>query len=417
MGEKVIEKFLRYVKIDTQSQDGVDATPSTQKQFDLANLLVKELNVIGAKDIVLDEHCYLFATIPSNLPESHPAFGKVPTIGLLAHLDTSPDVSGANVNPQIIENYQGGDIVLPNYENAIIRECENPNLARCIGHTLITTDGTTLLGADDKAGIAAIMAMAEHLIKNPEILHGDIRIGFTPDEEIGLGTKCFDLKKFGAKYAYTVDGDFPGELNKETFSANGATITAYGRDIHPGSAYNIMINSVRIIADIIDMLPREMSPERTEKYQPFIHPHSVEGGIGKSTLRMLMRDFKTSGLELQKTILENIVEVARAKYPKAKIELEIKEQYRNMADYLGGHEVVTECMWDAAVRAGVEPVWEPIRGGTDGSRLTEMGLPTPNFYAGGQNFHSRTEWISANALQQVVDTLIKLPEVWVDKSK
>lgn len=415
MTEKVIDKFLRYVKIDTQSQEDSDTTPSTKKQFDLAHILEKELAAIGAKNISLDEHCYLFAEIPSNLPTSHPAYGKVPAIGLLAHMDTSPDVSGANVNPQFHENYQGGDIEIG--EGIVIRASENPNLAKCIGHTIITTDGKTLLGADDKAGVASIMGMAEYLINNPQILHGDIKIGFTPDEEIGLGTKCFDLKRFGAKYAYTVDGDFPGELNKETFSANAAIITVLGRDIHPGSAKDIMINSVRIIADIIDMLPRGMAPETTCGYEPFIHPHTVEGSIGKSVLKMLMRDFDTKGLDVQKTILEDIVRVARVKYPKADIKLEIKEQYRNMADYMAGHEIVADCMWAAAEKAGITPEWKPIRGGTDGSKLTEMGLPTPNFYAGGQNFHSRSEWISAQALEQVVNTLIKLPEVWVEKSK
>jgi tripeptide aminopeptidase len=417
MSENVLEKFLRYVKIDTQSQDGTGVTPSTKKQFDLGNLLLDELKKLGLKDAELDEHCYLFATLPSNLTPNDPAYGKVPTIGLLAHMDTSPDVSGANVKPQIIENYQGGDIVLPGDTSVVIREDENPKLKLSIGHRIVTTDGTTLLGADDKAGVAAIMSAVEYLINHPEIKHGDIRVGFTPDEEIGMGTACFDLKKFGAKYAYTIDGEYPGELNKETFSANGATITVYGRDIHPGSAKDIMINSLRIMADIVEMLPKNMAPETTEKYEPFIHPHTMEGSIGKSTLRMLMRDFNTPGLEVQREILENIVALARVKYPKAKIELEIKNQYRNMKDYFAGHEIVADCMFEAAVRAGVEPYWEPIRGGTDGSRLTEMGLPTPNFYAGGQNFHSRTEWLSVNALETTVNTLIKLAEVWVDKSK
>lgn len=417
MSEKVLDKFLRYVKIDTQSKDGESTTPSTLKQFDLAKLLENELMQLGVKDISLDEHCYLFATIPSNIPQNNPAFGKVPAIGLLAHLDTSPDVTGANVKPQIIEKYQGGDIVLPADNSIVITEAENPKLALCKGHTLVTTDGTTLLGADDKAGVAAIMALTQYLSEHPEIIHGDIKIGFTPDEEIGQGTIFFDIKKFGAKYAYTIDGEFPGELNKETFSANGATITVYGRDIHPGSAKNIMINSVRIISEIVGMLPKDMSPETTEKYEPFIHPHTIEGGIGKSTLRMLMRDHNTKGLDKQQTILEEIVAKTQAKYPKAKIELEIKNQYRNMADYLGGHEVVTDNMFEAAERAGANPFWEPIRGGTDGSRLTEMGLPCPNIYGGAQNFHSKTEWLSVNAMELTVKTLIELVQIWVEKSK
>ena len=417
MTEKVLDKFLRYVKIDTQSQEDQEPTPSTSKQFNLGRLLEKELAQIGVQDIELDEHCYLFGTIPSNLPTDHPAYGKVPTIGLLAHMDTSPDVSGKDVKPQFVENYQGGDIVVSKELNVIIKESENPNLKKCIGHTIITSDGTTLLGADDKAGVASIMATAEYLINNPQILHGRIRIAFTPDEEIGQGTKFFDIKKFGADYAYTVDGDYPGEINKETFSANAAIITVYGRDIHPGSAKDIMVNSVRIIADIIDMLPKCMSPETTENYEPFIHPHTLEGTVGKSVLRMLMRDFETAGLAKQQQILENIVCLARTKYPNAKIDLEIKEQYRNMKDYMAGHDIVNECMWDACLKAGVTPEWKPIRGGTDGSRLTEMGLPTPNFYAGGQNFHSRQEWISAEALEIVFKTLIQLPGVWVEKYK
>lgn len=415
MQEKVLDKFLRYVKIDTQSQPGQTTTPSTMKQFDLARLLEKELKELGIKDVEVDEHCYLFATIPSNIPNSHPAYGKVPVIGLLAHLDTSPDVTGANVKPQIIENYQGGDIVLPADNSIVIREDENPKLALCKGHTLVTTDGTTLLGADDKAGVAAIMSLTEYLLANPEVLHGDIRIGFTPDEEIGLGTICFDLKKFGAKYAYTIDGEFPGELNKETFSADGATITAYGRDIHPGSAKDIMINAVRIISDIVGMLPREMSPERTEKREPFIHPHTIEGNIGKAVLRLILRDHNTKRLDVQREILEKIVAKAQEMYPKAKIELDIVNQYRNMADYLEGQEEVTDNMFEAAQRAGANPYWEPVRGGTDGSRLTEMGLPCPNIYGGAQNFHAKTEWVSVDAMELTVKTLIELSKIWVEK--
>lgn len=417
MSEKVLDKFLRYVKIDTKSDDSIDATPSTQKQFDLANLLVKELKEIGVADAHVDEYCYVYATIPANLKADHPAFGKVPTVALLAHVDTSPDVSGENVKPQIIENYQGGDIVLPGNTSIVIREDENPKLKLSYGHTIVTTDGTTLLGADDKAGIAAIMTMAEYLVNNPEVPHGDVRICFTPDEEIGMGTRKIDLNKLAAKYAYTVDGEYPGELNKETFSANGATITVYGRDIHPGSAKDIMVNSIRVMSDIIGMLPKYMAPETTEKYQPYIHPHHFEGSISKTTVRFLLRTFDTAYLAEQKKILEEIIKVAQIMHPKAKIELEVKEQYKNMGDYLDKDPLVTECMWDAAVRAGVEPFWEPIRGGTDGSRLTEMGLPCPNLYAGGQNFHSPNEWISINALEQTVKTLIELVQVWVDKSK
>ena len=417
MKQIALEKFLRYAKIDTQSDDSSTTTPSTHKQFDLANLLVNELKEMGIKDANLDEHCYIMATLPSNIPDSHPAFGKVPVVGFIAHVDTSPDTSGANVKPQIIESYQGGDIVLPGDTNVIIKESENPNLRKCIGHTIVTSDGTTLLGADDKAGVAAIMTAVEYLIKNPNIFHGDIRIGFTPDEEIGQGTKLFDLAKFNAKYAYTIDGELPGELNKETFSANSAIVTAEGRDIHPGSAKDIMVNSIRAIADIVARLPRDMAPETTAGYQPYIHPHSVDGSVTKSTLKMLFRDFDTKGLDTQKEILESIIKEVQPLNPKTKITLEIIEMYRNMKDKLNECPIVLECLWEAAERSGVKPYWEPIRGGTDGSRLTEMGLPTPNIYTGGQNYHSRNEWLSVDFMAKSVETIINLAQIWVEKSK
>lgn len=416
MKTAILDRFLRYVKIDTQSDDSSETTPSTAKQFDLGRLLVDELHQLGINNAEIDEHCYVMATIPSNIPPTHKAYNKVPVIGFIAHVDTSPDVSGANVKPNIIENYQGGDIILSGNTSVIITESENKNLLRSIGHTIITTDGTTLLGADDKSGVTAIMVLAEILTKDNSILHGDIKIGFTPDEEIGMGTKFFDIKKFGADYSYTIDGEYPGELNKETFSANAATINVFGRDIHPGSAKDIMINSIRVMADIIARMPKNMAPETTEKYEPYIHPHHFEGSISQSTLKILLRDFETEGLDKQKEILEKIIEEVQAMYPKAKIELEIKEQYRNMRDSLVKQPLVLDCMFEAAQRAGTNPFWEPIRGGTDGSRLTEMGLPTPNIFTGGQNFHSRTEWISIDALQKTVETMKNLVEIWVEKS-
>lgn len=416
MKEKVLQKFLRYVAIDTQSSDGSETSPSTMKQFDLGNLLVQELKEMGVKDAEIDEHCYVMATIPSNIPEDHPAYGKVPTIGFVAHIDTSPDVSGANVKPQIIENYQGGDIVLPGDNNIVIKESENPALKQCIGHTIVTTDGTTLLGADDKAGVAAIMQLAEELLKNNSILHGDIRIAFTPDEEIGQGTKHFNLQKFGCKYAYTIDGEMPGELNKETFSANSGLIKIKGRDIHPGSAKNIMVNAARVAAEIVARFPKDMAPETTEGYEPYIHPHSIEGSVGSATIKILFRDFKTSGLDEQTKIVQKIIDEVKEIYPKAEIELEVKEQYRNMYDTLLQHPEVLDNLWEAAIRSGVQPYWKPIRGGTDGSRLTEMGLPTPNIYNGGQNFHSKTEWLSVDALVTTVETLKNLVQIYVEKA-
>ena len=414
MKQTVLEKFLRYAKIDTQSQDETGTTPSTQKQFDLGNLLVEELKALGLDDVKIDDHCYVTATLKSNVPTDHPAYGKVPAIGFLAHVDTSPEVSGKDVKPQIIENYQGGDIKLPNGEITLKTE-ENPALEKCIGHTIITTDGTTLLGSDDKSGVAGIMTALEYWTKNPEAIHGDIRVSFTPDEEIGQGTKFFDLEGFNCEYAYTLDGEMPGELNKETFSANSAIVTVKGRDIHPGAAKDIMVNSIRVMADIIAMMPKLMAPETTEGYEPYIHPYILEGGVGKSTLKILFRDFITAGLDDQKKIMENIIEVARKMHPKAEINLEIIEMYRNMRDSLEEKPEGCDYLWEAAVASGVEPHWSPIRGGTDGSRLTEMGLPCPNIYTGGQNFHSKTEWMSADALVKAVETIINLGRIWVEK--
>lgn len=417
MNESVLDKLLRYVKIDTQSKEDSDTYPSTMKQFELARLLEKELRELGLSDVELDENCYVMATLKSNLKAEDPISDNVPAIGFIAHVDTSPEVTAENVKPQIIENYQGGDIILPGDPSVVIRQSENPGLEQCIGHTIVTTDGTTLLGSDDKSGVAAIMTMLQTLLNNPDLQHGDIRICFTPDEEVGQGTKYFDLKKFGAHYAYTIDGELPGELNKETFSANTAIVRAYGRDIHPGSAKNIMINSIRIVSDIIARLPKDMAPETTEGYEPYIHPYVMEGSVAKSTVKFLFRDFRTEGLDEQKILLEKIIAEVQELYPKAKIELEIIEMYRNMREVLEKHPEGLDYLWEAAIRSGVEPFWAPIRGGTDGSKLSAMGLPTPNIYTGGQNFHSRTEWVSVNFLEKTVETMVNLVQVWVEKSR
>lgn len=417
MTETALEKFIRYAKIDTQSDDKSTTYPSTKKQYDLLNLLVSELKDMGVEDVELDEFGYVMATIKSNLSTDHPAYGKVPTVGFIAHVDTSPDSPGANVKPQIIENYQGGDIVLPGDNSIVIRESETAGLDKCIGTTIVTSDGTTLLGADDKAGIASIMAAAQYLMTNNDILHGDIKIAFTPDEEIGKGTLHFDIKKFGADYAYTMDGELPGELNKETFSANSCIVTAHGRDIHPGMAKDIMVNSIRALADIVARTPKDMAPETTEGYEPYIHPYQFEGTVVKSTLKFLFRDFNTSGLDNQKEIMQKIIDEVQLLHPKVKLEMEIIEMYRNMREKLDENPKVLECLWEAATKAGANPYWKPIRGGTDGSRLTEMGLPTPNIYAGGQNFHSRTEWLSVYGLNLAVETIKQLVAIWVEKSK
>jgi tripeptide aminopeptidase len=417
MNQTALERFVRYAKIDTQSRDDADTYPSTAKQFDLLNLLVKEMKELGLRDVTLDANGYAMATIPGTLPPGHPAVGKVPVIGLVAHVDTSPSASGANVQPQIIERYDGKDIVLPAKPDVVIRVAENPELKHNIGKPIVTADGTTLLGADDKAGVAIIMTAAQTLMNSPSLLHGDIRLCFTPDEEVGTGTKFFDLKKFGAAFAYTVDGDTPGELNKETFSANLAIITVHGRNIHPGSAKGIMVNSLRAMADIVARMPKGVAPETTEGYEPYIHPHQLEGEEAKSTLKILLRDFETPGLERLKAMLEAIIEEVRPLHPKARIELEIKEQYRNMRDYMGADLRVLDCLWEATKRAGLDPKWVPIRGGTDGSRLTEKGLPTPNIFTGGQNYHGPTEWLSVEGMGKSVETVVHLAQVWAEKSR
>ena len=412
MKEQILEKFLRYVVIDTQADDSSETTPSTQKQFNLAKVLVEELKTFGIKEIELDEHCYVYATIPSNINSDK----KIPTIGFLAHLDTSPDSPGNNVKPNVINDYQGGDIILQENKDVIIAFNENPGLKNCIGHTIVTSDGSTLLGSDDKSGITAIMQMTQFLFENPDVKHGEIKICFTPDEEIGRGTKYIDFKKLSCQYAYTIDGDLPGELNKETFSADGAVINITGRDIHPGMAKDIMINAGRVMGDILSRLPKDMAPETTDGYQPFIHPHSCSASVLKAQIKFLLRDFKTEGLIKQKELLEKIIQEVQQLYPKSKIELEITTQYRNMNDSLEKQPNGLYYLWEAAERTGIKPYWKPIRGGTDGSRLTEMGLPTPNIYTGGQNFHSRTEWVSIDALEQSVKTIINLVQIWVEKA-
>jgi tripeptide aminopeptidase len=410
MNETVLDKFLRYVKIDTQSNEESESYPSTSKQLNLLNLLVEELKTLGLKDARIDKYGYVMGTVPSNVQH------KVPAVGFIAHVDTSPSASGENVKPQVIK-YQGGDVVLPGDKSIVITESENPELKHCIGKTIITSDGTTLLGADNKAGIAIIMTAVQYLLNNPKITHGDIKIGFTPDEEIGAGTKYFDLKTFGADFAYTVDGDTAGELNKETFSANSATITVHGRNIHPGFAKNIMVNSIRAMADIIVRTPKDMAPETTEGHEPYIHPHVLKGEEEKTTLNFLFRDFKTEGLDKQKKILEKIIEEVKLIHPKVRIELEIKESYRNMREGLEKDPRVTEYLWEATKRTGLEPKWVPIRGGTDGSRLTAMGLPCPNIFTGGNNFHGKTEWASLDGMEKSIETVVNLVQVWVEKSK
>ncbi|OGR60967.1 MAG: peptidase T [Elusimicrobia bacterium GWA2_69_24] len=415
MSDDILSRFLRYVRIDTQSQDGVeDRYPSTPGQLDLLRLLAKELKAMGASGVRMDQHGYVTAAIPSNLPKGHPARGKVPPVGFIAHVDTSDAESGKGIKPRVFK-YRGGDIRFPKDRTVRIKAAGDAALRKEVGHTLITSDGTTLLGADDKAGVSVIMDLVRRLRKDSSLLHGEVKVAFTPDEEVGNGTKFFDAKAFGAKAAYTFDGYEPGQLNKETFSADSAVITVTGVETHPGEAKDVMVNSIRAMADIIARLPRKMAPETTSGYEPYIHPHDIHGSTGKTVLKFLLRDFKTAGLAKQKRILERIITEVRRRHPKAKFELKVTESYRNMRAGLEKDSRVLATLWEAVRRAGAVPRWEPIRGGTDGSRLTAQGLPTPNIFMGGGNFHSRAEWASLEGMRTASDTAVHLLRVWVEQ--
>jgi tripeptide aminopeptidase len=406
----VIQRFISYAQVYTTSDPSNEETPSTKRQFDLATILVNELHEMGIKNAELTENCYVYASIPSNLNPDD----KTPKIGFVAHVDTSPDAPGENVNPQIHKNYQGGDIELGD-SGVVLKYSENPAFANCIGHTIITSDGTTLLGSDDKSGITAIMELAKYFMENDEVSHGEIGIAFTPDEEIGRGVDMFDIEKFGCEYAYTIDGEMPPILNKETFSADHAWVRAEGREIHPGSAKGVMINSVRAIADFITRLPVEIAPESTEGHEPYIHPHQTTGGVGHSEVMLLLRTFNDKEMSSQHDFLNDLLVDVQEKFPDTKLSIEYKKMYRNMFDTLEANPKGCDFMFEAAKRAGLKPVWEPIRGGTDGSILTEKGLPCPNIFTGGQNFHSVQEWLSVDSLMQTIETMKHLCAVWVEE--
>ena len=415
MDKEILERFFRYVKIDTQSQEDVtDRYPSTAKQLDLAKILVKELIDLGLKDAAMDEFGIVMATLPSNLAPTEAA--RVPVIGLIAHLDTSPEVSGKDVKPIIHQNYRGGDIKLPGDPNVIIRQSENPILTEKIGEDIVTSDGTTLLGADDKAGIAEIMSFLSYLQKHPDIKHGTLRIAFTPDEEVGAGTDHFDIKKFGADFAYTVDGETVGEIEIETFNASAGTFTVHGINVHPGYAKGKMVNAIPIAAEIVRLIDREPSPATTEKRGGYLHPYVIEGGVEKVTLRVLLRDFDADGIRAKTVRLNEIRDQVAAQFPRARIELEIKDSYKNMYVKLAENPKVIEYALEATRRAGIQPKTQIIRGGTDGAKLCFMGLPTPNIFTGGHNFHSKQEWISVQDMEKTVATLVNLVQVWVEKS-
>jgi tripeptide aminopeptidase len=407
----VTERFLRYVVIDTQSDPASESCPSTAKQKDLGTLLAAELRAIGLADAHLDEYGYVYATIPANTDKT------IPVICFCSHMDTSPDCTGKDVKPQIVRQYRGGDIVLPADPTQVIRVADNPALKDQIGNDIITTDGTTLLGADNKAGLAEIVDAAQFLMQNPQIKHGTIKILFTPDEEIGRGVDKADLKKLGADFAYTMDGETAGHIEDETFSADGATITIEGVSTHPGFAKGRMEHAIKIAAAIVDRLPRTTcSPETTEGKEGFLHPIGLTGALEKATLGFIVRDFTDEGLKEKEDLLEGIVKEVMRDYPRSSYRLEIKPQYRNMKQVIDRHPEIVDHAIEAIRRAGLTPVRSSIRGGTDGSRLSFMGLPCPNIFAGEHAFHSRTEWVSRQDMEKAVQTIVHLAMIWEQRS-
>jgi tripeptide aminopeptidase len=407
----VTDRFLRYVVIDTQSDAASRTQPSTEKQKDLGRLLVEELLEIGVSDAHLDEHGYVYGTIPSNSPKT-----DVPVICFCAHMDTAPDFSGTNVRPQVVRNYQGGDIPLVGDPSQVIRVADHPVLKDLVGNDIITSDGTTLLGADDKAGIAEIMAAAEYLIQNPGVKHGTIRILFTTDEEIGRGVDKVDLEKLGAVYGYTMDGETAGTIEDESFSADAVEISIKGVAIHPGFAFGKMENAIKIAGAVIARLPKDMTPETTKGRDGFIHPTGVTGVMEKATLSFIIRDFTEDGLKSKEALLEEITRDVISMYPGSSYTFTVKEQYRNMKNVLDQHPGIVEHAVEAIRRAGMTPVRGSIRGGTDGSRLSFMGLPCANIFAGGHAFHSPLEFVSSQDMEKAVKTIVELAQIWEERA-
>jgi len=407
----VTERFLRYVAIDTQSDASSPTCPSTEKQKDLGRLLAAELQEMGIRDAHLDQHGYVYATIPANTDR------QVPVIYFCSHMDTSPDCTGRDVKPQLVRNYRGGDIVLPGDPTQVIRAKEHPALADQIGNDIVTSDGTTLLGADNKAGIAEIMDAAHFLVSNPQIKHGTIKILFTPDEEIGRGVDKADLKKLGADFAYTMDGETAGNIEDETFCADAATVTIDGVSTHPGFAKGKMEHAIKIAAAIVDRLPKTTcSPETTEGREGFLHPIGISGVLERATLSFIVRDFTDAGLKEKEALLENIVKEVMTDYPASSWRIEIKQQYRNMKQVIDRHPEIIDNAMEAIRRAGLKPVKTSIRGGTDGSRLSFMGLPCPNIFAGEHAFHSRLEWVSRQDMEKAVQTIVHLVMIWEERA-
>ena len=408
--ETVLERFLRYVAYDTQSDESSTTYPSTAKQLVLLRDLADELRALGAADATIDDFGYVIATIPATTTRA------VPTIGFIAHVDTSPEMPGANVKPIVHRAYDGRDLVLPDDPSVVLRLADNAALADQMGHDIVTASGTTLLGADDKAGVAEIMTAAAHLLAHPEIPHGPIRVAFTPDEEVGRGTQHFDVPRFGAACAYTLDGGRRGELEVESFSADAMTVTFHGFNTHPGYAKGRMVNTIKAAAAFIDRLPRDtMSPETSDGHDGFVHPYVVNASVEKTSVRLIMRDFATPALREKAALLEELAREAAGVYPGTRVEISIDEQYRNMKEVLDRHPQVVEHARAAMRAAGLEPRTHPIRGGTDGSRLSFMGLPTPNLFAGEHNFHSRLEWVSVQDMEKAVEVIVHLARVWAER--
>ncbi len=414
MPSKVLDRFLRYVKIHTTSQEDVDEIPSTKRQFDLANLLVKELQELGLTDATVDEHCYVIATLNSNL--SQELTDKIPVLCFLAHMDTSPEEPGENVKPQIIQNYQGGDIALPGNPELVISPSETPSLKKFIGSDIVTSDGTTLLGGDDKAGVAVVMTVVAALVADPTIKHGTIKIVFTPDEEVGHGVDALDVESLGADIGYTLDGDEMGVLESETFNAAGGTLTVTGFNFHPGYAKDKMVNAIRIMSEIITRFPKDQAPETTEKMEGYYHVYEAKGSVNEAKMRFILRDFDINELDQKIQKLEDIVNQTLKQYPKAQIDLDLKKQYKNMKYQLDKVPHVVEYAEEAIKRTNIELIRKPVRGGTDGARLSYMGLPTPNIFAGSINFHSKKEFVPVIALEKSVEMVLNLIQIYLEKS-
>ena len=401
----LVNRFLRYVRIDTQSAEDAGVTPSTSGQMEFVKMLRDELEAMGLEEITLDEHGYLFATLPANTTRT------LPTIGFIAHVDTSPDVSGKNVNPRVVENYNGTDIVLSAEDHTVLTTEEFPELLRYVGNDLIVTDGRTLLGADDKAGVAEIVSAIAYLQAHPEIEHGKIRVGFNPDEEIGLGAHKFDVKQFGCDWAYTMDGGEIGELEYENFNAASARITFKGRNVHPGYAKDKMLNSMRVATELVGMLPKNEVPECTDGYEGFFHLVGMKGGVEETTLSYIIRDHSSEIFNKRKELLYTCVRELNKKYGDGIVTLELNDQYANMRVVIEPVMYVIDIACQAMRKVDVEPKIKPIRGGTDGAQLSFKGLPCPNIFAGGVNFHSRYEFVPVQSMQKAMMTIVKIAEI------